>query len=992
MKFSPKLMQHFMLRKGLEETGWRQPLEQTSIEQLIYLLPILFSIWITITVGVYTIRRHRVIGARSFAAVLFCEAIWTTGYLFESISTTLEGKIFWDNLQWLPTFVLPLLFLLFVYRYSNKTFQHPLRTWIILSVIPFLSLVLIYSNYIHGWAINSIQFIDLKPFSEYSYHFSKILWIGLVYIYAITIWAVVLLTRLVISERGASRKQHLIILFGILIPIIGTVLSAFNISIGFHRDLSPYSFAIANIFIAIGLFRFRIFGLITIARDRVLDEMEDGVIVLDKLGRVLDINDAAKKMIGVPNLWSIGQLIFSLVPEWKKVIILENIIQSKQIEFENINKGKEQILDLRITRLSDQQGDYSGHLLILRDITDTKTSERTKQSAFLELENLVAEKTEKLSNSIVRLEEEISERQRTEEGLRDSEEKMQSIFRVAPTGIGVVKDRVLLYVNPKICEMVGYTQEELIGQSARMLYPTQEEFEFVGREKYRQIAEHDSGSVETLWQRKDGSLINIILASTPIDLRDLSKGVTFTALDITDRKRSEKALRMSEERYRKIFETSEIGISTNDLNGHFTSGNPALLKMFGYTLEEYCNLTIKDISHPEDLEKDLRLSEELLAGGKSYFTIEKRNRHKNGHYIWGQLTSMLVRDDTGRPLYALGMFEDISKRKEVEDSLHEREKFIRTVIDTVPVGVFVVNKEGVITYLNPAGQNIWQGGQYVGLDDLDVYKGWRTSDGTVVKAHEWGSARAVLYGQTTLDEEIEIEAFDGTHKIISNSGIPLYDDNGNINGAVAILQDITGRKKVEKELLQSSEDLKAAYTATLQGWSHALELREHETAGHSQRVVQLTIEIARRFNFSEEEILHIQRGALLHDIGKMGIPDSILLKPGPLTESEWAIMRKHPVFAKQLLSGIPYLTHAMDIPYYHHERWNGSGYPHGLKGEEIPLAARIFAVVDVWDALNSDRPYRKGWEVKQIFNYLKENSGVLLDPDVVKVFLEIIGN
>jgi PAS domain S-box-containing protein len=811
------------------------------------------------------------------------------------------------------------------------------------------------------------------------------------YIYVITIWAIVLLTRLVISEHGASRKQHLIILIGILIPVIGTVLSAFNISIGFHRDLSPYSFAIANIFIAIGLFRFRIFGLITIARDRVLDEMEDGVIILDKLGRVLDINDAAKKMVGVPNLWSIGQSIFSLVPEWKKVINLENIIQTKQMEFENINKGKEHILDLRITKLSDQQGDYSGHLLILRDITDTKTSERTRQSAFLELENLVAEKTEELSSSIVRLEEEISERQRAEQVLRDSEEKMQSIFRVAPTGIGVVKDRVLLYVNPKISEMVGYTQEELIGQSARMLYPNQEEYDFVGREKYRQIAENDTGSVETIWQRKDGSLINIILASTPIDLKDLSKGVTFTALDITDRKIYEKALRSSEERYRKIFEASEIGISTNDLNGHFTSGNPALLRMFGYTLEEYCNLTIKDISHPDDLEKDLRLSEEMLAGKRPFFTIEKRNRHINGHYIWGQLTSMLVRDATGNPLYALGMFEDITKRKEALETLHEHEKFIQTVIETVPVGIFVVDKEGKINYLNPTGQKIWHGAQLVGVDELDIYKGWRVSDGSLVKAHEWGSAKAVLYGQTTLDEEIEIEAFDGTRKIITNSGIPLYDDKGNINGAVAILQDITGRKKVEKELLQSSEDLKDAYNATLQGWSHALELREHETAGHSQRVVQLTIEIARRFYFTEAEILHIQRGALLHDIGKMGIPDSILLKPGPLTESEWAVMRKHPVFARQLLSGIPYLTHAMDIPYYHHERWNGTGYPDGLRGEQIPLAARIFAVIDVWDALNSDRPYRKGWETNQIFTYLKENSGILLDPEVVKVFLELVG-
>ena len=336
------------------------------------------------------------------------------------------------------------------------------------------------------------------------------------------------------------------------------------------------------------------------------------------------------------------------------------------------------------------------------------------------------------------------------------------------------------------------------------------------------------------------------------------------------------------------------------------------------------------------------------------------------------------------------MFEDITKRKEALEALHEREKFIQTVIDTVPVGIFVVDKEGKINYLNPTGQNIWQGARFVDVDGLDIYKGWRVSDGTLVKAHEWGSAKAVLEGKTTLDEEIEIEAFDGTHKIISNSGIPLYDDNGDINGAVAILQDITERKKAEKELLQASEELKAAYNATLQGWSHALELREHETAGHSQRVVKLTIEIARRFNFSEEEILHIQRGALLHDIGKMGIPDSILLKPGPLTEDEWMMMRQHPVFAKQLLSGIPYLTPALDIPYYHHERWNGSGYPLGLKGTEIPLAARIFAVIDVWDALNSDRPYRKGWETNQILNYLKSNSGILLDPEVVEVFLELV--
>jgi PAS domain S-box-containing protein len=1432
-------MQHYTLQKELDETGWRLQMDKYFYQFIVQILPILFSLWITITITVYTIRRYKVLGAKSFAIVLLLEAIWTTGYLFEITSKNLEWKVFWDNVQWLPSLLIPLFFLSFTYRYSKKDFANPLKMWAILSIIPFITLALIFTNSIHGWAIISSQIITKYLLSEYIYTFGIPTWVGLIYSYIVLIWAITMLLRHAVKDHGAARIQHLIILAGVLIPILGTILSTLNISIGLNRDLSPYTFAISNIIIAIGLFRFRIFGMLTAAKDRVVDEMADGVIILDKLGRILDINSAAKEIIDLQYLDTIGYTISSLFPEIGKLIEINAEKKFIHKEIEIIQNGKELIFDVRITRIKGEQGEYSGWMMILRDITDSKNADRFKEIAFSELENVVRDKTEELSATIAQLEEEITERRlveevlrnsetkfrsvieqssdafqlinsegriietnpafekltgllriniigkyswdllyemnppesrkpenreriktvildalktgsspilghdnelriqhpdrsmrdilqtvfivKTDEGnwlgtvvrditeqkklqaesiqnsrnlneinalaieltgvdtldllyktvaekvgsvtgaiacvisqyesedeslvieniaaksdiikqaiklikapilkmrlkiskekkalileerfgrrltiseltfgaipegigsivqqklkigemivvslqlegeligsialflpqgkpfpsfellntianvvsvsirrkkleqelreseerfremfkrhnaimllispdsgmiidanqaasnfycyseddlrsmhisrinplpgeqiqenfqkivtgqekvflfpnrlangeirtvevhstlikekngrvlfsvvhdvtdrikaesqmesaiksLRESDEKMQSIFRVAPTGIGVVKDRVLLYVNPKISEMIGYSQEELIGQSARILYPSHEEFDFVGREKYRQIADHDTGSVETVWQRKDGSLINIILASTPIDLKDLSKGVTFTALDITDRKRSEKALRISEERYRKIFEASEIGISTNDLNGHFTSGNPALLKMFGYTLDEYCNLTIKDISHPEDFEKDLRLSEELLAGKRHFFTIEKRNRHKNGHYIWGQLTSMLVRDGTGNPLYALGMFEDITKRKEALETLHEHEKFIQTVIETVPVGIFVVDKEGKINYLNPTGQKIWHGAQLVGVDELDIYKGWRLSDGSLVKAHEWGSAKAVLYGQTTLDEEIEIEAFDGTHKIISNSGIPLYDDKGDINGAVAILQDITERKKVEKELLQSSEDLKAAYTATLQGWSHALELREHETAGHSQRVVQLTIEIARKFNFSDEEILHIQRGALLHDIGKMGIPDSILLKPGPLTESEWAVMRMHPVFAKQLLSGIPYLKHAMEIPYYHHERWNGSGYPHGLKGEEIPLAARIFAVIDVWDALNSDRPYRKGWEVKQIFNYLKENSGVLLDPDVVKVFLEIVGN
>ncbi|MDI6770019.1 MAG: response regulator [Anaerolineales bacterium] len=192
------------------------------------------------------------------------------------------------------------------------------------------------------------------------------------------------------------------------------------------------------------------------------------------------------------------------------------------------------------------------------------------------------------------------------------------------------------------------------------------------------------------------------------------------------------------------------------------------------------------------------------------------------------------------------------------------------------------------------------------------------------------------------------------------------------------------------DLQRSNMDLFAAYDATIEGWSHALDLRDKETEGHTQRVAEMTQRLAREMGMSETELVHIRRGALLHDIGKMGVPDPILLKPGALTEEEWVIMRKHPLYAYEMLSPIAYLRPALDIPYCHHEKWDGTGYPRGLKGEQIPLAARLFAVVDVWDALTSDRSYRPAWPEEKARAYIREQAGAHFDPQVVEVFLKMV--
>lgn len=192
------------------------------------------------------------------------------------------------------------------------------------------------------------------------------------------------------------------------------------------------------------------------------------------------------------------------------------------------------------------------------------------------------------------------------------------------------------------------------------------------------------------------------------------------------------------------------------------------------------------------------------------------------------------------------------------------------------------------------------------------------------------------------------------------------------------------------QLQHSNLDLLQAYDSTIEGWSMAMDLRDHETEGHTQRVTEMTLKLAKAYGMRDEELLQIKRGALLHDIGKMGIPDGILLKAGPLTDEEWVIMRKHPQFAFEMLSPIEFLRPALDIPYCHHEKWDGSGYPRGLKGKQIPVAARLFAVIDVWDALSSDRPYRKAWSQKKVMEYIQSLSGTHFDPQAIELFIKVM--
>jgi putative nucleotidyltransferase with HDIG domain len=210
-------------------------------------------------------------------------------------------------------------------------------------------------------------------------------------------------------------------------------------------------------------------------------------------------------------------------------------------------------------------------------------------------------------------------------------------------------------------------------------------------------------------------------------------------------------------------------------------------------------------------------------------------------------------------------------------------------------------------------------------------------------------------------------------------------------GAAAVIwviMDNTDRHLAR--IKRSEEEIRQAYDLTLEGWAKVLEYRDESTQGHSLRVAEMSERLARAMGLSEDEVQQVRRGALLHDIGKLAVPDQILRKRGPLDPEERAVMSQHPAIARQLLEQVPFLGTSLSIPYSHHERWDGKGYPDGLAGEQIPLPARIFTAVDQWEALSADRPYRAGLPREAVVDYLRENAGTIFDPKVVQAFLPLI--
>jgi len=425
-------------------------------------------------------------------------------------------------------------------------------------------------------------------------------------------------------------------------------------------------------------------------------------------------------------------------------------------------------------------------------------------------------------------------------------------------------------------------------------------------------------------------------------------------------------------------------ISRYDAEGIYLYVSPACCNLLGYQPDELIGHSAFEFVHPEDLTAPENAFNELHSQ-ESVTNVSFRVQRKDGRLVWFETSYRAIRDPQTNAVAEIhASSRDITPRRKAEEELRANEDRFRSLVQNSSEIIIVLSADSKIIYESPSTTRIlgYRPGTLVGQAPFTFI---HPDDRSMVMTGIDNLTQRYQYNNPI---EFRIQHANNTWIYLEALGTNLLDNPG-VNGIVVTLRDISDRKRSEVALQSAHDDLVQAYEATIEGWSRALDLRDHETEGHTQRVAEMTVKLACAIGIPESDWIHIRRGALLHDIGKMAIPDEILLKPAKLSDAEWEVMRRHPQYAYDMLHPITYLRPALDIPYFHHEKWNGTGYPHRLKGETIPLSARLFAVVDVFDALCSDRPYRKACSRTEVLAYFNEQIGEHFDPQIVKTFLDL---
>ena len=607
----------------------------------------------------------------------------------------------------------------------------------------------------------------------------------------------------------------------------------------------------------------------------------------------------------------------------------------------------------------------------------------------------------------------ISARKAAEKNLAAREEQYRLVFENATHGIyRTTPDGHILLANPALLKMLGYDTFEQLAE--RNLEVGGEAAAYQRTDfKARLEAAGELRGLEAVWTRRDGQ--PVFVCENAYLVRDADGQPLYyegSVEDITDRKAAEDALHRAHEelearveertrdldRLRRDNESLLLaageGIYGLDAAGLTTFVNPAAARMLGWAEADLIGQPMHALLHHSHGDGSHFPSNEcpiyaVLHGAAGRQVDAEVFWRKDGTSFPVEYIATPLRED-GSIRGAVVTFQDITVRREAEAALRRSEVRYQRIAANVPgmVFQFVMRPDGTMEfpYVSEGCRAIYGlAPARICANPLLILDIVHPEDHAAFVA---SLAKALSVG-THWEWEGRIVLASGEQKWLTGSSKSERLANGDIQGEGLII-DVTARKLAEARIHSLNAELTRAYDATIEGWSRALDLRDHETEGHSRRVTEMTLRLAAALGICETELVHIRRGALLHDIGKMAVPDGVLRKPGPLNDEEWAVMRQHPVWAYEMLLPIEFLRPALNIPYCHHEKWNGSGYPRGLAGENIPLAARLFALVDVWDALSSDRPYRRAWELERILDHLRGLSGSHFEPRLVEVFLRLL--
>jgi len=619
----------------------------------------------------------------------------------------------------------------------------------------------------------------------------------------------------------------------------------------------------------------------------------------------------------------------------------------------------------------------------------------------------------------------IGERIAAQKALEESGQRWRLLYDEAPLPYQSIRhDGKIIAVNEEWLTMLGYGREEVMGQPfSNFLTPD---------------SAHDfQKTLPTIFQleqnqallfnvvRKDGKTLVVSMHGRLV-WGEQESHLHCILTDVTASRAAEEALRRSEDKFARVFRTSPDSININRLrDGLYLEINDGFTQLTGYTQEDIqgkSSLEIAIWADPADREL---LVQGLRADGEVK-NLEARFRYKDGSIHTGLMSAKLI-DVNGEPC-VISITRDITDRKRDEELVQRQLRYLETLrrVD-LAISASIDLKLTLQLFLEQVTTHLIVDAAIIYLLDpqakrltCDTYGGFRHQNlqGVSLALGQGYAGQVALTRRTIhdpdfshVDESLLAVPSLRDEKFVSYYAVPLIAKNlvvgvlelfnrqpiqhdiewttfmEAMSGQAALAID---NSRLFTDLQRANMDLTMAYDATIEGWARALELRDGETKGHSLRVTALVIELARHMGLHVESLTHIRRGALLHDIGKMAVPDNILLKRGELTEEEWDVMRRHPNYAYEMLADVEFLRSALDIPYCHHEHWDGSGYPRGLAGEAIPLSARIFAVVDGWDALTSDRPYRPAWGIEETRAYLIENSGKIYDPEAVTIFLKML--